>query len=121
MADSRTPVTVVTGAGRADWIRDAVERGAWKHGAVLKGHVGAPVAGCACCTVQGDLHRALRELLPRARRGDIDHVVIETEGTSAASVALLNGPVLASVYRVETIVSVPGDGRARRRSVLVAD
>ena len=119
--ESRTPVTVVTGAAGADWIREAIERGEWKHAALLKGHMGAPIAGCACCAVTGDLHRALRALLPRARRGDIDHVVIEAEGTAASSVALMNDPVLAAVYRVEKIVSAPDGGGTQRRSSLVAD
>ncbi len=117
----RTPVTVVTGPDAANWIRDAVERGEWKQAVVLKGHVGMPILGCACCVVQGDLHRALRALLPRARRGEIDRVVIETEGPAEASVALMNDPVLASVYRVEDVVSVEEGVRVRRRSRLVAN
>ena len=34
--------------------------------------------GCICCTVRGDLTRAVENLL--ARRGEIDHIVIETTG-----------------------------------------
>jgi G3E family GTPase len=65
--------------------------------------------GCLCCTVRGDLTRVLRELLPRARRDDIDRVIIETTGLAdpvPVLATLLRDPVAASAYRLDGIVTV---------------
>jgi G3E family GTPase len=116
---SRTPVTVVTGpagAGKTAWIRHNIERGDWGNAVVVQGHAGVPVAGCACCAVQGDLHRTLRALVPKARRGDIGRVVIETGGPAGPSVALMADPVLASVYRLDAVVDVPGQAPAQAQT-----
>lgn len=66
-------------------------------------------AGCLCCTVRGDLARVLREMLPRARRGDISRVVIETTGLAdpiPILATLMTDPVAASAYRLDGIVTV---------------
>ena len=66
-------------------------------------------AGCLCCTVRGDLARVLREMLPRARRGEIGRVVIETTGLAdpvPILATLISDPVAASVYRLDGIVTV---------------
>jgi G3E family GTPase len=138
MADPRTPVTVVTGLSGAEkmaWIRRAIERGDRRRAVVLTAdaaaladtgvladagvlvipishHQGPPIIGCACCAVvQGDPRRTLRDLLPRARRGDIDRVIIDAGNDPCAS--LTTDPVLASVYRVEKVAVVGKAPRGR--------
>jgi G3E family GTPase len=51
--------------------------------------------GCICCTVRGDLTRAVDNLL--ARRGEIDHIVIETTGLADPA------PVIQSFILDETL------------------
>ena len=66
-------------------------------------------AGCLCCTVRGDLARVLREMLPRARRGDISRIVIETTGLAdpvPILATLMTDPIAASAYRLDGIVTV---------------
>jgi G3E family GTPase len=66
-------------------------------------------AGCLCCTVRGDLSRVLREMLPRARRGEIARVVIETTGLADPApvlATLLSDPVVGAVYRLDGVVTV---------------
>lgn len=66
-------------------------------------------AGCLCCSVRGDLVRVLREMLPRARRGEISRIIIETTGLADPApvlATLMGDPVLASVYRLDGIVTV---------------
>ena len=66
-------------------------------------------AGCLCCTVRGDLVRVLREMLPRARRGDIARIVIETTGLAEPApilATLISDPAVASVYRLDGVVTV---------------
>jgi G3E family GTPase len=53
--------------------------------------------GCICCTVRGDLTRAVDNLL--ARRGQIDRIVIETTGLADP------GPVIQSFILEETLRS----------------
>jgi G3E family GTPase len=66
-------------------------------------------SGCLCCTVRGDLARVLREMLPRARRGEISRIVIETTGLAdpiPILATLMSDPVAASAYRLDGIVTV---------------
>lgn len=66
-------------------------------------------AGCLCCSVRGDLTRVLREMLPRARRGEISRIVIETTGLADPApvlATLMSDPVTASVYRLDGVVTV---------------
>jgi G3E family GTPase len=53
--------------------------------------------GCICCTVRGDLTRAVRNLL--ARTGGIDRIVIETTGLADPA------PVIQSFILEETLRS----------------
>ncbi len=53
--------------------------------------------GCICCTVRGDLTRAVDNLM--ARRGDIDRIVIETTGLADPA------PVIQSFILEETLRS----------------
>lgn len=124
-----TPVTVLTGflgAGKTTLLNHLLRQPELARTAVLVnefGEIGMDHllvekiddstvllnAGCLCCTVRGDLIRVLREMLPRARRGEIARIMIETTGLAdpAPVVATLMGdPVVASVYRLDGIVTV---------------
>jgi G3E family GTPase len=59
--------------------------------------------------VRGDLVRVLREMLPRARRGEISRIIIETTGLAdpvPILATLMTDAVVASVYRLDGIVTV---------------
>jgi G3E family GTPase len=66
-------------------------------------------AGCLCCTVRGDLSRALADLLPRVTAGEVKRVVIETTGLADPApilATLMSDPVAARAYRLDGIVTV---------------
>lgn len=89
-----TPITVVTGG--------CAPEGA---GAVVLTHptIGN-TAACRCCGPRDDLVRILRGLLPRARRGEISRVIVETAGDvdpAAIREALMSDVAVASVYRLD--------------------
>jgi G3E family GTPase len=124
-----TPVTVLTGflgAGKTTLLNHLLKQPAFARTAVLVnefGEIGLDHllvekidddivllnAGCLCCTVRGDLSRVLREMLPRARRGEISRIMIETTGLADPApvlATLMNDPVVASIYRLDGIVTV---------------
>ena len=124
-----TPITVLTGflgAGKTTLLNHLLKQPALAGTAVLVnefGEIGLDHllvrkldadtvllnAGCLCCTVRGDLARALRDLLPRARRDEIRRVVIETTGLADPApilATLLSDPVAASAYRLDGVVTV---------------
>ncbi len=90
-------------------------------------------AGCLCCTVRGDLVRALRDLRPRIDAGIVHRVIIETTGLADPAPViqtLMGEPVLATRYRLDGIVTVVDAVHAMRefdeneeavRQVAVAD
>jgi G3E family GTPase len=148
-----TPVTVLTGflgAGKTTLLNHLLRQPALAGTAVLVnefGEIGLDHllvekidadtvllnAGCLCCTVRGDLARALRTMLPRARRDEVSRVVIETTGLADPApilATLIGDPVAASAYRLDGVVTVVdavhGDGQLDRqpeavRQVAVAD
>jgi len=66
-------------------------------------------AGCLCCTVRGDLSRALADLLPRVDAGEVGRVVIETTGLADPApilATLMSDPVAVRAYRLDGIVTV---------------
>ncbi len=66
-------------------------------------------AGCLCCTVRGDLSRALADLLARVTSGAVKRVVIETTGLADPApilATLMSDPVAARAYRLDGIVTV---------------
>jgi G3E family GTPase len=66
-------------------------------------------AGCLCCTVRGDLSRALADLLPRVATSEVKRVVIETTGLADPApilATLMSDPVAARAYRLDGIVTV---------------
>lgn len=148
-----TPVTVLTGflgAGKTTLLNHLLRQPALARTAVLVNEFGEMGldhllvekldsdtvllnAGCLCCTVRGDLTRALRTMLPRARRDEVTRVVIETTGLADPApilATLMRDPVAAGAYRLDGVVtvvdSVHGDGQLDRhleavRQVAVAD
>ncbi|MBC7203778.1 MAG: GTP-binding protein, partial [Pusillimonas sp.] len=67
--------------------------------------------GCVCCTIRGDLQRALGELRAKRKSGDIafDRIVIETTGMANP------GPVcqtffmdddIAEYYRLDSVITI---------------
>ena len=126
MADT-TPITVLTGflgAGKTTLLNHLLRQPEFARTAVLVnefGEIGLDHllvekiddstvllnAGCLCCTVRGDLTRVLREMLPKARRGEIARIAIETTGLADPApvlATLTTDPVIASVYRLDGIV-----------------
>lgn len=126
------PVTIVTGflgAGKTTLIGALLKRPELARTAVLINEVGAIgidhhlvrevrgdaiilASGCVCCTVAGDLVRALAELYAQAARGELppfERVLLETTGLAdptAVVATLLQQPLLARVYRVGAVVTV---------------
>ena len=130
--DRRLPVTIVTGflgAGKTTLIGNLLRRPELARTAVLINEVGAIgidhhlvrevrgdavvlASGCVCCTVAGDLVRALTELYGQAARGEIpafERALLETTGLAdptAVVATLLQHPLLARVYRIGAVVTV---------------
>jgi G3E family GTPase len=66
-------------------------------------------AGCLCCTVRGDLARALRNLVPRVQAGEVRRVVIETTGLADPAPilhTLMGEAAIAVRYRLDGVVTV---------------
>ena len=66
-------------------------------------------AGCLCCTVRGDLARALRGLAPRVAAGEVRRVMIETTGLADPAPilhTLMGDAALAVRYRLDGVVTV---------------
>jgi G3E family GTPase len=66
-------------------------------------------AGCLCCTVRGDLSRALTDLLQRVAAGEVRRVAIETTGLADPApilATLMSDPTAARAYRLDGIVTV---------------
>jgi G3E family GTPase len=128
MADP-VPVTVLTGflgAGKTTVLNHLLRQPALSGTAVLVnefGEIGLDHllvekldentvllnAGCLCCTVRGDLSRALAELLPRVAAGEVRRVVIETTGLADPApilATLMSDAVAARAYRLDGIVTV---------------
>jgi G3E family GTPase len=65
-------------------------------------------SGCLCCAVQGDLVRALRDLVPRVNAKEVARVLVETTGLAdpAPIVQSLMGDVsIALRFRLDGIVT----------------
>ncbi|QTW19979.1 cobalamin biosynthesis protein CobW [Comamonas kerstersii] len=62
--------------------------------------------GCMCCTVQEEFYPVMRELI--ARRGDIDHILIETSGLALPKplVQAFNWPDIKNACTVDAVITV---------------
>ena len=122
---NRTPVIILTGSdGKSALLTRWLESAAFAGTAVLNN--GAPgnavTGGCFCCAGRGGLVQALRELLPKARRGDVARVVIGTAaGADPAAIAdaIQSDLATASVFRLAHIVAF-ADSPADTDSVQLA-
>lgn len=66
-------------------------------------------SGCLCCSVRGDMARALRDLVPRIQAGEVRRVVVETTGLADPAPVvqtLLSDVALARHYRMDGIIAV---------------
>ena len=136
-----TPVTVLTGflgSGKTTLLNRLLKQPAAANSAVLINEFGAvPIDhllvreasenvvvidnGCICCSVQGDLVRALRELYFGRADGSVppfDRVIIETTGLADPAPvlrSLIELPVVAARYSlagvVTTVDAVHGAGQ----------
>ena len=62
--------------------------------------------GCLCCTVQEEFFPVMRELV--ARRGDLDHILIETSGLALPKplVQAFNWPEIRNACTVDAVITV---------------
>lgn len=62
--------------------------------------------GCVCCTVQEEFFPVMRELV--ARRGDFDHILIETSGLALPKplVQAFNWPEIRNACTVDAVITV---------------
>ena len=124
------PVTVITGflgAGKTTLLNRLLKRPEMEGTAVLInefGEIGLDHllverldedtvllnAGCLCCTVRGDLVKALRELAVKIEQGRaIKRVAIETTGLADPApilMTLMSDPVVLRAYRLDGVVTL---------------
>ncbi|RKP48450.1 cobalamin biosynthesis protein CobW [Trinickia fusca] len=76
--------------------------------------------GCLCCTVQEEFFPVMEELVER--RGQIDHVLIETSGLALPKplVQAFNWPAIKNSFTVDAVVTVV-DGPAAASGQFAAD
>lgn len=122
-----TPLTLLTGflgAGKTTLLNRLLADPAMANTAVLINEFGAVgldhlfisapdedsvllASGCLCCTIRGDLSRALRDLSARGR--DFRRVVIETTGLADPAPilhTLMRDPLLLRDYRLDGVVTL---------------
>lgn len=126
------PITVVTGflgAGKTTLLRHVLADPAFALTAVIVNEFGeVPLdhelietydddivevaGGCLCCTIRGDLSRAIRQLDIRRRRAqvmDYERVILETTGLADPAPilqTLMTDPMIAHGYRLDGVVTL---------------
>ncbi|MAK55852.1 MAG: cobalamin biosynthesis protein CobW, partial [Pusillimonas sp.] len=130
--DNMVPVTILTGflgAGKTTLLKRLLSENHGQRIAVIENEFGPESIdnellvqesdeqiielsnGCVCCTIRGDLQRALSELRAKRKAGDIafDRIVIETTGMANP------GPVcqtffmdddIAEYYRLDSVITI---------------
>jgi len=132
---AKLPVTIVTGflgAGKTTLLRHLLANAGGRRiavivnefgelgidGEILKqcsigcseeeanGRVFELANGCLCCTVQEEFFPVMRELV--ARRGDLDHILIETSGLALPKplVQAFNWPEIRTACTVDAVITV---------------
>jgi G3E family GTPase len=122
------PVTLLTGflgAGKTTLLNHLLQRPELAGTAVLVnefGEVGLDhllvetldadtvllAAGCLCCTIRGDLARALRDLVPRVQAGEVRRIIIETTGLADPAPilhTLMGDAAVAIRYRLDGVIT----------------
>ncbi len=129
--DRRVPVIVLTGflgAGKTTLLNHVLSQPEMAGTAVLINEFGEVAvdhhlvekidetlvvldSGCICCTVRGDLVRALKELFQRAVRGElapVSRVLIETTGLADPAPVihtLMEDPFIAERFRCDGVIT----------------
>ncbi|KTT29316.1 cobalamin biosynthesis protein CobW [Pseudomonas rhizoryzae] len=132
---AKTPVTIVTGflgAGKTTLLRHMLDHAEGRRIAVIvnefgelgidgeilrqcsigcteeeaQGRVFELANGCLCCTVQEEFFPVMKELV--ARRGDIDHILIETSGLALPKplVQAFQWPEIRNACTVDAVITV---------------
>jgi len=132
---AKPPVTIVTGflgSGKTTLLRHMLDNAQGRRiavivnefgelgidGEILKqcsigcteeeanGRVYGLANGCLCCTVQEEFFPVMRELV--ARRGDLDHILIETSGLALPKplVQAFQWPEIRSACTVDAVITV---------------
>ncbi len=129
---SPIPITVITGflgSGKTTLLSSLVKQKDMKNSAVIInefGEIGLDHAlieqtdetiielqsGCICCTIRGDLHKTLIELITKSKQKQIstfDRVVIETTGLADPTPiihTLMTSPDLHEIYTLDGVITL---------------